>query len=347
MQLLEISLEYRVIVGISAMVLLFTGFIVIFVISQRKKLQYHKDLNALNEEKQQSLTQQNALLEQRVSERTTELILQKNELQKSLHDLSLAQLQLVQKEKMASLGELTAGIAHEIQNPLNFVNNFSEVTMELVGELREELNKNDRDQALAIAHSIEQNLDKIGRHGKRADSIVKRMMEHSRAGEGKKELTDLNKLAAESLRLSYNGFCAKDNTFWALCETAFDEHLDPILVIEQALRKVLLNLFNNAFFAVKQKKMLLSRAYEPIISVTTKKENNKIVINITDNGTGISQKIIQKIFQPFFTTKAAGEGTGLGLSLSYDIIKSHEGDIKVDTVEGEGTSFIITLPVPV
>ncbi len=344
MQLLEISLEYRVIVGISAMVLLFTGFLIVFVVSQRKKLQYHKDLNALNEEKRQTLTQQNVLLEQRVEERTTELMFQKNELQKSLHELSRAQLLLIQKEKMASLGELTAGIAHEIQNPLNFVNNFADVTIELVNELCEELRNNDPEEAMAAADDIRQNLEKIIQHGKRADSIVKGMLEHSRVDTGQKELTDINKLAAESLRLSYNGFCAKDTTFSASRETAFDEHIDQIPIVPQALKRVLFNLFNNAFYAIQQKKQKLGEDYKPFVSVATKKDGDNVLIIVTDNGIGISPNILQKIFQPFFTTKAAGEGTGLGLSISYDIIKSHEGHIKVESVEGEGASFVITLP---
>jgi two-component system NtrC family sensor kinase len=344
MQLLEINLEYRVIFGISGMVLLFTGFLIVFVVSQRKKVQYHKDLHALHEEQQQSLTQQNMLLEQRVEERTTELLFQKSELQKSLNELNRAQLQLIQKEKMASLGELTAGIAHEIQNPLNFVNNFSDLSMDLLDELCHELKNDTREEVLAMADDIKQNLKKINQHGKRADSIVKGMLEHSRVDTGQKELTDINKLAAESLRLSYSGFCAKDNTFTASCETAFDDHIKPIPVIPQAVKRVLFNLFNNAFYAVKEKKRALGEDYKPVVSVITKKDIDNILITVTDNGTGISQKIVQKIFQPFFTTKPTGEGTGLGLSLSYDIIKAHEGEINVRSEEGERTTFTITLP---
>ncbi len=344
MQLLEISLEYRVIVGISAMVLLFTGFLIVFVVSQRKKLQYHKDLHALHEEQEQYLMQQNMLLEQRVEERTTELLFQKNELQKSLNELNRAQLQLIQKEKMASLGELTAGIAHEIQNPLNFVNNFSDVTIELIDELFEDLKKNDRKETIAVADDIKQNLEKINHHGKRADSIVKGMLEHSRVDTGQKEPTDINKLAAESLRLSYNTFCAKDNTFTASFETFFDDSIGKIHVVPPAIKRVFFNLFNNAFYAVKEKKNRVGENYQPVVSITTKKDNNKILIIVSDNGTGIPPLILQKIFQPFFTTKPAGEGTGLGLSLSYDIIKAHNGEINVESVEGEGTEFMITLP---
>jgi two-component system NtrC family sensor kinase len=345
MHLLEIDIEYRVIFGISGMVLLFTSFLIVFIVSQRKKLQYHKDLHALHEEQEQYLTQQNTLLEQRVEERTTELLFQKNELQKSLHELSRAQLQLIQKEKMASLGELTAGIAHEIQNPLNFVNNFSDVSIELVNELREELKNDGRKEAIAVADDIKQMLEKINQHGKRAESIVKGMLEHSNVDTGQKELTDINKLTAENLRLSYNNFCAKDNTFTASCETFFDDNIGEIAVVPQAIKRVFLNLFNNAFYALKERKNRSDESYKPIVSVTTKKKKNNILIIVSDNGTGISQKILQKIFQPFFTTKPAGEGTGLGLSLSYDIIKAHEGEITVESVEGESTTFMITLPV--
>lgn len=344
MQLLEISLESRVIVGISGMVLLFTAFLIVFVVSQRKKLQYHKSLHALHEEQERILTQQNVILEQRVEERTTELVFQKNELQKSLHDLNLAQSQLIQKEKMASLGELTAGIAHEIQNPLNFVNNFSDVTIELVAELYEELKNNDPEEVMAVANSIRESLEKINHHGKRADNIVKGMLEHSKVDTGKIEPTDINKLAAESLRLSYNAFCAKDNTFSASCETFFDEHIAPIAVVPQAVKRVLINLFNNAFYAVKEKKKSPVENYEPVVSVTTKMNSNNILIIVSDNGTGIPQKILSKIFQPFFTTKPTGDSTGLGLSLSYDIVRAHGGELTVESVEGEGATFTITLP---
>jgi len=344
MQLLEISLESRVIFGISGMVLLFTSFLIVFVVSQRKKLQYHKDLLALHEEQQQILTQQNILLEERVEERTTELVFQKNELQKSLHELNLAQSQLIQKEKMASLGELTAGIAHEIQNPLNFVNNFSDVTIELVDELCSELKEVDVEEAMLIADSIKQTLEKINQHGKRADNIVKGMLEHSRVDTGQKEPTDINKLASESLRLSYNTFCAKDNIFTASCETFFDDSIDHVAVVPQAVKRVFINLFNNAFYSVREKKKRLGESYDPVVSVTTKKSDNNLLIIVSDNGTGISNQILQKIFQPFFTTKPTGEGTGLGLSLSYDVIKAHGGELNVESVEGERTSFSISLP---
>jgi len=327
------------------MVVLFTGFLIVFVISQRKKLQYHKELHALHEAQQESLTQQNLLLEQRVDERTAELVIQKNELQKSLHELNRAQLQLIQREKMASLGELTSGIAHEIQNPLNFVNNFSEVTRELVAELREDLKNNEPDEAMAVADDIEQNLEKISLHGKRADGIVKGMLEHSRVDTGKKEPTDINKLIAETLRLSYSSFRTKDNTFTASFETMFDEQVGQFPINAQALQRVLLNLFNNAFYALKQKKTHASNDFNPVVSVSTKISDENLLIAITDNGTGIPPNIIQKIFQPFFTTKATGEGTGLGLSLSYDIVKAHEGELRVESVDGDGTTFLIALPL--
>jgi len=347
MQLLEINLQYRVIVGISAMVSLFTGFIIVFVISQRKKLQYQKDLNALNEEKRQNLEQQNVLLEQRVQERTTELVFQKNELQKSLQELNRAQLQLIQKEKMASLGELTAGIAHEIQNPLNFVNNFSDVSVELLDELREELKNNEPEDALAIADDIQQLLEKINHHGKRADSIVKGMLEHSNVAAGQKEPVNLNKLVAESLSLSYHGFCASHVNFHALCETFPDENVGDVPLVAQAIKRVLLNLFGNSFYALNEKMKKSGVDYMPVISVTTQKDENNIRIIVADNGTGIPQMILQKIFQPFFTTKPTGEGTGLGLSLSYDMVKAHAGEINVESVEGGGTTFTITLPLEV
>jgi signal transduction histidine kinase len=344
MQLLQIDIEYRVIFGISGMLLLFTSFLVVFIVSQRKKLQYHKDLHALHEEQEQYLTQQNALLENRVEERTTELLFQKNELQKSLHELNLAQLQLIQKEKMASLGELTAGIAHEIQNPLNFVNNFSEVTIELADELRKELDNNEPEEAKTVADSIKQNIEKIHYHGKRADSIVKGMLEHSKTVTGQKELTDINKLAMESLKLSFNNFRAKDDDFNAVFETFFDDKIGNVNIIPQAVKRVLLNLFNNAFYFVMEKKNLSDEKYKPVVSVTTKKDEDNVLIIVTDNGTGISPTVLQKIFQPFFTTKPTGHGTGLGLSLSYDIIKAHGGEINVESAPGEGTTFVIKLP---
>ncbi len=218
------------------------------------------------------------------------------------------------------------------------------MTIELVDELREELKSDDKDEAITIADEIKQLLEKINHHGKRAGSIVKGMLEHSEVDAGQKEPTGINKLAAETFKLSYSGFCAKDKAFTATCETNFDDTIGEISVVPQSLKRVFFNLFNNAFYAVKEKKKRSGEDYKPLVSVSTKKAHDKILITVSDNGTGISPKIFQKIFQPFFTTKPTGEGTGLGLSLSYDIIKAHEGEITVESVEGEGTAFMVTLP---
>ena len=345
MQLLEFNIEYRVIFGISGMVVLFASFLIVFIISQRKKLQYHKKLHVLHEQQQQILTQQNLLLEKRVEERTLDLLIQKNELQKSLRELNMAQLQLIQREKMASLGELTAGIAHEIQNPLNFVNNFSDLSIELIDELRKELKDSGKEDAVAIIDNITENIERIHHHGKRADSIVKGMLEHSKGTSGQKELTDINKLADESLRLSYSSLRAKDTSFTASFETFFDDNITEVSLVPQDIARVFVNLFNNAFYSVNEKRKRSGENFKPLVSVTTKRGNNNIEIVIRDNGTGIPQKIVHKIFQPFFTTKPTGQGTGLGLSLSYGIIKAHGGEIKVETVSGESTEFIIKLPI--
>jgi signal transduction histidine kinase len=265
-------------------------------------------------------------------------------LTKSLEELKAAQAQLIQSEKMASLGELTAGIAHEIQNPLNFVNNFSEVNTELIDELKNELLADNKEEALLIANDIKDNQQKINQHGKRADAIVKGMLQHSRASSGKKELTDINALADEYFRLSYHGLRAKDNSFNATIETHLDETLEKVNVIPQDIGRVLLNLFTNAFYAVSEKKKQKGEGYEPTVSISTKKIGDKVEIRVADNGKGIPRNIVDKIFQPFFTTKPTGQGTGLGLSLSYDIIKAHGGELKVETKEGEGSVFILNLP---
>jgi signal transduction histidine kinase len=267
-------------------------------------------------------------------------------LQTTLNELKLTQQQLVQSEKMASLGELTAGIAHEIQNPLNFVNNFSDVNKELIEEMDEEIDKQNIQAVKEIAKDIKENEEKINHHGKRADAIVKGMLQHSRKSSGQKEPTDINALADEYLRLSYHGLRAKDKNFNATIETDFNKSIGKINMIPQDIGRVLLNLFNNAFYAVSER---LRQAqpdshYEPSVSVTTKKSENHIIVTVSDNGNGIPQKIVDKIFQPFFTTKPTGQGTGLGLSLSYDIVKAHGGEIKVESLEGEGTTFIIVLP---
>ncbi|MGC4037003.1 MAG: tetratricopeptide repeat protein [Chitinophagaceae bacterium] len=274
----------------------------------------------------------------------------------TLDDLKSTQSQLIQSEKMASLGELTAGIAHEIQNPLNFVNNFSEVNKELLEELKsknEKLKIHDA-EIDELVNDISENSEKINHHGKRADAIVKGMLQHSQSGKGQKEPTDINALADEYLRLSYHGVLAKDKSFNATIKTDFDSSIGKINIIPQDIGRVLLNLYNNAFYAVNEKLKVKSEKYEPTVSISTKKQSNDITITIEDNGTGIPQNIIDKIFQPFFTTKPTGQGTGLGLSLSYDIIKAHGGEIRVETKEGEarpddtvgrGTTFIIQLPI--
>ena len=279
-------------------------------------------------------------------------------LTQSLEELKAAQAQLIQSEKMASLGELTAGIAHEIQNPLNFVNNFSEVSTELVDEMNEEINKGNLADAKEIANDLKQNLEKINHHGKRAGDIVKGMLQHSRTSSGVKEPTDINALADEYLRLAYHGLRAKDKSFNATMKTDFDESIGNINVIPQDMGRVILNLITNAFYAAplppeggfKEP----NYKHEPTVWVSTKKVGDKVKIIVRDNGPGIPQKIIDKIFQPFFTTKPTGQGTGLGLSLSYDIVKAHGGEIKVETKvdegnpdhfgKNEGTTFIIQLP---
>ena len=270
---------------------------------------------------------------------------QKEEIQTTLTELKATQTQLIQKEKMASLGELTAGIAHEIQNPLNFVNNFSEINTELIEELKQELKAGKIDDAISISNDIKENEQKINHHGKRADAIVKGMLQHSQASTGTKQPTNINALADEYLHLSYHGLRSKDKSFTATLKTDFDESIGSIKLIPQDIGRVLLNLYNNAFYAVNEKSKMINEKYEPTVSVSTKMINDKIEISVKDNGNGILQKVIDKIFQPFFTTKPTGQGTGLGLSLSYDIIKAHGGEIKVETKEGEGTAFIIQLPV--
>jgi len=266
-------------------------------------------------------------------------------LEKTLSDLKVTQSQLIQSEKMASLGELTAGIAHEIQNPLNFVNNFSEVNEELLVELKDELEKGNIQDAMSIANDAIENQQKIKHHGKRADGIVKSMLQHSQKGSGQKELTDINALCDEYLRLSYHGLRARDKTFNAKLETDFDITLEKINVMPQDIGRVILNLVNNAFYAVREKQEAGKSTYAPIVSVSTKKEGDKVFISVKDNGSGIPESIKEKIMQPFFTTKPTGQGTGLGLSLSYDIIKTHGGELRVETREGEGTVFVIILPL--
>ena len=292
----------------------------------------------ITEEKKEILANQNILMEQQVTERTSEL-------KTSLENLKSTQSQLIQSEKMASLGELTAGIAHEIQNPLNFVNNFSEVSAELVDEMNEEIEQGNMEDVKEIAVDIKQNLEKINHHGNRAGEIVKGMLQHSRTSSGKKEATDINSLTDEYLRLAYHGLRAKDKSFNATLKTDFDEKIGKIDIIPQDIGRVILNLITNAFYAVNEKKKQAPEDYEPTVKVSTRKKGPEIQINVEDNGMGIPSEIKDKLFQPFFTTKPTGQGTGLGLSLSYDIIKAHGGEIKVKSKEGAGTEFIIKLPV--
>jgi len=260
-------------------------------------------------------------------------------------NLKATQSQLIQSEKMASLGELTAGIAHEIQNPLNFVNNFSEVNTELIDELKKELAIGNKKTAEELADDIEQNELKITYHGKRAGGIVKDMLQHSRSSSGVKEPIDINALADEYLRLAYHGLRAKDKSFNATMKTDFDPGIGKVNVIPQDVGRVILNLIMNAFYAVTEQRKSQLDNYEPTVSVSTKKSDNKVLISVKDNGNGIPEKVLDKIFQPFFTTKPAGQGTGLGLSLSYDIVKAHGGELKVETKEAEGSQFFIQLPI--
>lgn len=286
---------------------------------------------------------------------------QKQILETTLGELKATQTQLIQSEKMASLGELTAGIAHEIQNPLNFINNFSELNTDMINELKGERAKG-KGEGIETAEEellniIAENESKILQHGKRADAIVKGMLQHSRSNNGQKEPTNINALADEYLRLAYHGLKAKNNSFNATMKTKFDETIANINVIPQDIGRVLLNLINNAFYAVHEKylnqgtavvdekKKANQNGYKPTVSVSTKMKNGKVEIKVSDNGNGIPQKVLNKIFQPFFTTKPTGQGTGLGLSLSYDIVKAHGGELRVETKEGEGSEFIIHLPV--
>lgn len=290
------------------------------------------------------------LLNEEVGKNQKQLEKSNNKLKASLEELKATQNQLIQSEKMASLGELTAGIAHEIQNPLNFVNNFSEVSYELIEEIKEERKKkkDERDEGLEdeLLEDIANNLEKINHHGKRADGIVKGMLQHSRSGGNTKEPTNLNALADEYLRLAYHGLKAKDKNFNAELVTNFDESIQNINVVPQDIGRVILNLVTNAFYVVNQKKQSAASGYKPKVSISTKKHKTHVEIKVADNGNGIPEHIKDKIFQPFFTTKPTGEGTGLGLSLSYDIItKGHGGELKVETQEAKGTTFTIELPV--
>ncbi|MEO8795872.1 MAG: ATP-binding protein [Daejeonella sp.] len=326
-----------------------------FAFKQRKN--YDKEIHRKKQEKEHNLmmAEKKAELEFLVKERTAELTRQKAELEHTIEELHNTQTQLVQSEKMASLGELTAGIAHEIQNPLNFVNNFSEVSVELIDDMTSEIKKGSVTEVMEIAADIKENLLKISHHGKRADAIVKGMLQHSRSNSGHKEPTDLNALTDEYLRLSYHGLRAKDKSFNATMETHFDEDMGKVSVVPQDMGRVILNLLTNAFYSVNKKRNLNLKGYSPMVSVSTKRiiasgktslngSSQIVEIRIRDNGSGIPKKVLDKIYQPFFTTKPTGEGTGLGLSLSYEIVKAHKGDLKVKTKEGEYAEFIIHLP---
>jgi signal transduction histidine kinase len=280
---------------------------------------------------------------QKAENQASVIEVEKIRLENALEHLKAAQSQLIQSEKMASLGELTAGIAHEIQNPLNFVNNFSEVNKELLVEMKDEIDQGNLNEVKAIADDVIENQEKINHHGKRADAIVKGMLQHSRSSSGVKEPTDINALADEYLRLAYHGLRAKDKSFNATMKTDFDETIGNINIIPQDIGRVILNLITNAFYVVDEKNKQRPEGYDPTVSVSTKKMGDKVLISVKDNGNGISQKVLDKIFQPFFTTKPTGQGTGLGLSLSYDIVKAHGGELKVETKEGEGSVFIIKL----
>lgn len=322
---------------------------------QKKALEIER-LKAIEKEREYEITQKlKAELEVQVTARTAELTRQKEELEKTLTELKSTQSQLIHAEKMASLGELTAGIAHEIQNPLNFVNNFSEVSEELLQELQDELDKGDLEEAKAISQDVIENLKKIHHHGKRADGIVKGMLQHSRTGSGQKEPTDINELADEFLRLSYHGLRAKDKTFNADFKMDFDDSLPKVNIVPQDIGRVLLNLINNAFYACGNSEYRKKNPeLKPTVSVSTStlERGRGVQITVSDNGPGIPEDIKEKIFQPFFTTKPTGQGTGLGLSLSYDIIKAHGGEIKVTNNSEEdsdekisGTKFSILLPI--
>jgi signal transduction histidine kinase len=322
----EAALQYRNRLNVYMLV---AGLLILLIVAGglwRKNIYKQKSYSILQRQKQ-------------------EIDTQKTKVEKTLEELRMTQAQLIQSEKMASLGELTAGIAHEIQNPLNFMNNFSDVNTELVDEAGQEIDKGNINEVKIILNDIKENEQKINHHGKRADSIVKGMLQHSRASSGQKEPTDINKLADEYLRLSYHGMRARDKSFDAGFKTDFDEAIEKINIVPQDIGRVLLNLYNNAFYAVNERQKVGGEGFTAMVSVETKKVNDKVEIKVTDNGNGIPQNIIDKIFQPFFTTKPTGQGTGLGLSLAYDIVKAHGGEIKVETKEGQRSEFVIHLPI--
>lgn len=319
---------------------------VMFFISNRQQKAIELErLRTAEKEKQVTATASlNDALEVQVAERTRELTIQKEELQHALNDLKATQSQLIHAEKMASLGQLTAGIAHEIQNPLNFINNFSDVNRELLQEMNEEMQKGNLEEARHIANNVMANQEKILHHGRRADSIVKGMLMHSRNSTGQKEPTDINKLADEYFRLSYHGIRAKEKSFNAQLVTHFDESLSPVNIVPQEIGRVILNLITNAFYAVGEKARRSDSSYHPTVTITTRKVGSRTEVLVKDNGGGIPQDVVDKIFQPFFTTKPTGQGTGLGLSLSYDIVRAHGGELKLNNKPGEGAEFVVSLP---
>jgi signal transduction histidine kinase len=345
-----LTIRYALIIAITGIYLSFPLSLLVYVsvrfreIIREVRENAQKVVQVTEEKRQQSLNQQK-ILEEEVKKQTADL-------RATLENLRSTQAQLIQSEKMASLGELTAGIAHEIQNPLNFVNNFSEVNKELLVEMNEEIEKGNSGEVKTIAKDVMENEEKISHHGKRADAIVKSMLQHSRTSSGKKEPTDINALTDEYLRLAFHGMRAKDKTFNAKFETDLDKSIGKINVVPQEIGRVILNLINNAFYAATEKKKKSDGSFEPTVSVSTRRISSPlgdgesvVEIKVKDNGTGVPQRVLDKIFQPFFTTKPTGEGTGLGLSLSYDIVtKGHGGELKVNTVENAGSEFIIRLP---
>jgi C4-dicarboxylate-specific signal transduction histidine kinase len=332
----ENVLKSTVMLSAPVMLLLYVALSYKQILQERQEEE--RKVLRVTEEKRELLERQNEQLESQVAERTRDL-------EKTLSNLRATQSQLIQAEKMASLGELTAGIAHEIQNPLNFVNNFSELNRELLEELQQVLPGGNSDEAISLIQDIRDNEAKILHHGRRADAIVKGMLQHSRSGTGVKEPTDLNALVDEYLRLAYHGLRAKDKSFNATFTADLDPALPRIDVVAQDIGRVLLNLINNAFYAVSEKQRQGDKDYVPTVTVKTLRTGNTVEIHVTDNGAGIPVAIRDKIFQPFFTTKPTGQGTGLGLSLSYDIVNAHGGALTAESHPGEGTTFSISLPL--
>ena len=352
---LDVNLLWRLLAGnrldgegnLEALSFLWLGVLLLVARSQAKSLKISNKQLLNAEQEQLAVESQNQLLEYEVGQRTAALASQTDELRATLQELQETQGQLIQREKMASLGELTAGIAHEIQNPLNFVNNFADVSVELVAELAEERARPVRDPAIEaeLLADLRQNLGRIAQHGGRAAGIVRGMLEHSRASSGERAPTDVNALADEYLRLAYHGLRAKDKTFNATLETDFAPALPPISAVPGDLGRVLLNLLTNAFYAVQKRQQAGEAGYAPTVGVGTRQVGAAVEITVHDNGTGIPEAVRGRIFQPFFTTKPTGEGTGLGLSLSHDIItKGHGGTLAVASRPGQGTTFTITLP---